>query len=223
VVYRATGHHPTRVDALAIEALHYLLTGRGLFASNVCDVGAILRSGPSHTIPDLRIAFRWRVLPERRLPLVDFEVALLQPSSRGRLMLATRNPADAPLIDPGYLYDPSDLERVLRGIAVARAIADSRACRATGVADELLPGTDGGHESLAAHVRDRADTAFHWVGTCRIGDDPLAVVDSQLRVRGLDGLRVADASVMPSAVAGNANAAVIAIAERAAELIRTRA
>src|SRR5581483_10758624 len=205
--------------ALAWGALGYALGGRGLLASNVCDAGAITRSDPASELPDLRIVFRWRVLPERRLPLVDFETVLLDPSSRGRLTLASGDPRDPPLIDPDYLSAEADLETLARGIELARAVASSAPCRAAGIGDEVLPGWDGGRAAVLAHVRARADTAFHAVGTCRMGWDALAVVDTALRVRGVDGLRVADASVMPTTVTGNSNAAVIAIAERAAELV----
>jgi choline dehydrogenase len=150
-------------------------------------------------------------------------VALVNPASRGSLRLRSADSADAPVIDPAYLSDPGDVDRLAVGLAKAREIATADAL-AGWRGEELLPGVDvRDDEALRAHVRRTAATYFHAVGTCRIGTDDLAVVDPTLRVRGVDGLRVADASVMPSVVSGPTNAAVLGIAERAADLLLTDA
>ena len=132
------------------------------------------------------------------------------------MRLASADPTQPPLIDPGYLTAAVDADVLRNGVDLARAIAATPACRAAGVGAEVLPGND--HTS--AHIRRQADTGFHAVGTCRLGADARAVVDPWLRVIGVSGLRVVDASVMPTTVAGNSQAAVFAIAERAADLVR---
>lgn len=147
--------------------------------------------------------------------------ALVDPASRGSIRLRSADPADAPAIDPAYLSDDRDLDRLVVGLGKAREVGAADAL-AGWRASELLPGADvRDDEACRAYVRRTAVSYFHPVGTCRIGTDGLAVVDPDLRVRGLDGLRVADASVMPSVVAAPTNAAVLGIAERAADLLLT--
>ncbi len=119
------------------------------------------------------------------------------------------------MIDPGYLTDPSDLRRMELGIDLARRIAQTPACREAGIREEVSPAD----RPLSAHIREQADSSYHPVGTCRMGSDGMAVVDRELRVSGVGRLRVADASVMPTTVSGNSQAAVYAIAERAADLL----
>ena len=219
VVHRVSAQQVPGVRDVAVDTLRYAWSGHGMFASNVCDVGAIVRSDPARAVPDLRIVFRWRVMPERREPLVDFEVSLLDPDSRGRIGLLTRKVLADPSIDPRYLDRESDLERLVKGVEWARAIAATPTCWAGGIGAEVLPGRDADRGAVIRHIRTHAESAFHPVGTCRLGADPMAVVDSRLRVHGIEALRVTDASVMPTTVAGNSNAAVIAIAERAADFI----
>jgi choline dehydrogenase len=216
VAYQCTGPRPTAPTALVRGAVRYALTGQGLFASNVADAAAIVRLDPARQIPDVRILYRWRVLPEHPGCVVDFEVVAIDPASRGRVTLASADPMQPARIDPGYLTAPADAESLRRGVDLARAIAATPSCRAAGIGAEVLPGAS----PTLAHIRQQANTAFHPVGTCRLGSDARAVVDPWLRVVGVSGLRVVDASVMPTTVAGNAQAAVYAIAERAADLIR---
>jgi len=206
---------PTRALALLRAGIEYVAARRGLLASNVADAAAILRLDASQPVPQVRIVCRWRVLPEHPANVVDFEVVAIDPASRGRVTLASADFTDPPRIDPCYLTESSDRTALERGAGVARAIARSAACRAVGLRDEILPGTT----PLIDHIRRHADTAFHPVGTCRLGADAMAVVDQWLRVHGTTRLRVVDASVMPTTVAGNAQAAVLAIAERAAAWI----
>ena len=146
--------------------------------------------------------------------------ALLTPASRGSVRLNTANAAGAPMIDPAYFSDERDLDRMVAGLREARRIGATSAL-APWRGTELSPGPDAQDvESLHRNLRANVGTYFHPVGTCRIGTDDLAVVDPELRVHGVDGLRVADASVMPSVVSANTNATVLAIAERAASLLR---
>jgi choline dehydrogenase-like flavoprotein len=143
----------------------------------------------------------------------------LHPHSRGAVRLASPDPATAPLIDPNFFGDDRDMVAMLTALGMAREIGRSPAF-ADWRDEEALPGPDVHDESeLRDYLRRDADSYFHPVGTCRIGTDATAVVDPQLRVHGIDRLRVADASVMPSIPGANTNATVLAIAERAATLI----
>jgi len=147
---------------------------------------------------------------------------VLRPRSRGELRLRTANPLDKPALDPRYLSDPDDLRLTLLGLRLMRRIAAGSAFAALG-ATEIIPGPEvDADAALAAYVRRTASTAFHPVGTCKMGGDAMAVVDASLKVRGLDGLRVADASIMPTLVSGNTNAPTIMIGEKAADLILDR-
>lgn len=216
VAYECAGQRPTAPAALVRGAFQYALTGKGVFASNVCDAAAIVRLDAASEIPNVRILFRWRVLPSHPAWVVDFEVTAVDPASRGSVTLASADPMQTPRINPAYLTAAVDAEVLRRGVELAREIAATPACRAAGVGAEVLPGVS----HVRAHIRRQADSAFHPVGTCRLGGDIGAVVDPWLRVIGTSGLRVVDASVMPTTLPGNAQAAVLAIAERAFDFIR---
>ena len=190
---------------------------------------AFVRSSFAGALPDLQmhiLPFSYPA-PNRdgpKMPKVDSTAAitvfptLLYPQSRGRLRLASADPTVAPLIDPGYLTEARDREVLLDGIELVRAVM------ATGkVAPdvrELHPGSAvAGRSALAEDLKTRVATVYHPVGTCRMGSDERAVVDPQLRVRGIDGLRVADASIIPSIPGGNTNAVSLMIGEHAAMMI----
>jgi choline dehydrogenase len=146
--------------------------------------------------------------------------SLMQPFSRGTVRLASASPDAAPVVAPGYLTDPRDLDAIIRGLKIALNIPRARALKPW-LAREIAPGPDARDDAaLRAYATAAVLSCNHPVGTCRIGTDDLAVVDPELRVHGVSGLRVADASVMPSIVSANTNATVYAIAERAAELLR---
>jgi len=182
----------------------------------------LLRSEPS-TRPDLQIIFiesaihpRWVPGPEDGYSVI---FSLMTPASRGSLRLASNDPRQPPLIDPNYLADERDMERMVSGLRVARKIGAANAL-APWRDRELFPGPDlQTNDALRAHLRRSVSTYYHPVGTCKIGNDCMSVVDAQLKVHGISHLRIADASVMPSIVSGNTNAAVLAIAERAASLL----
>jgi choline dehydrogenase-like flavoprotein len=148
-------------------------------------------------------------------------VCLLRPKSRGSVMLQSKDPFAAPLIDPAFLTDRDDMDRLIRGFKLTRSILSQPAL--TGFLGQELPElaqvkTDFQIEQF---IRDHADTIYHPAGSCRMGPGPMDVVDSGLRVHGLAGLRVVDASIMPRLVGGNTNAPVIMIAEKAADLIKS--
>ena len=181
----------------------------------MADAAAIVRTAASAEVPDLRVVFIWRAMPETPGRLVVFETGLIEPHSRGHVRLASADPSKGPLIDPNYFADPRDRSRMEIGLELARRIAQTSACREAGINAEYLPAD----RPLAEHIREYAASSYHPVGTCRMGSDEMAVVDPELRVMGVGGLRVVDASVMPTTVTGNAQAAVLAIAERATDLL----
>jgi choline dehydrogenase-like flavoprotein len=143
----------------------------------------------------------------------------LRPYSRGEVGLTSGDPLAAPRIDPRFLSDQRDAEIMLKGVKLVRRILEAPAL-AKYRDKELLTAGVSSDEGLMDHIRNKADTIYHPVGTCKMGVDDMAVVDPQLRVRGLQGLRVVDASIMPTLIGGNTNAPTIMIAEKAADMIR---
>jgi choline dehydrogenase len=194
--------------------------------NNHAEVIGLLRSDPALDGPDLQIVF---VDAPTHLPSVTgpehgftIGVSLMRPRSRGTVRLASAEPGAAPVLDPGYFCDDRDLATMLKGLAAVRTIANADAL-APWRDTEVLPGSDVDDEQgLRAYVRKTLASYCHPVGTCRIGADGMSVVGTDLRVRGIEGLRVADASVFPSITSANTNATVYAVAERAAELLRCR-
>ena len=205
----------------------YLLFRRGPLANNVFESAAFVKTLPELDKPDVQLVFQPAKRPGPSFPYpVGHGFAIspvgLYPRSRGRVTLASPDPFVAPLIDPNLLSAPEDLPPLIRGIRLARSIFASTAF-ARYRAQETAPGSDAVSDAdLAAYVRAQAYTVHHPVSTCRMGTDAAAVVDPTLRVIGLDNLRVADASVFPSIIGGNTNAAVVMIAEKAGDLILGR-
>jgi choline dehydrogenase len=224
-----TVHCPKPVTLFAADSptqlARFLFLRRGMLTSSVNEAVAFVRSDPALAAPDVELV--WLPVPvlgEGLTPPpghgLTLAVLFLQPDSRGDIRLASTDPAEPPVIDPGYLTAESDLRGLLAGLQIAERLCDTAVLRPyVGAPMAPWPGNVD-DTKLATFVREHAQTAYHPVGTCRMGSDDAAVVDCELRVRGLDGLRVVDASVMPRIIRGHTHAPTVMIAERAADLIR---
>jgi len=197
----------------------------GMLTTNFAEAGGFVKSGPGVAVPDLQLHFVIGKLVDHGRKTVfghgySCHVCLLQPKSRGRVRLASADPLAPPLIDPNFLGEPEDLQRMVSGFKLMRGILSQPALagyRGRELASSASARTDAEIEQF---IRDHADTIYHPVGTCRMGPGPLDVVDERLRVRGIERLRVVDASIMPRIVSGNTNAPTIMIGEKAADLIK---
>jgi choline dehydrogenase-like flavoprotein len=206
------------------SAVRYRRERRGIFTSNIAEGGGFLRSLPGLEVPDLQLHFCIGILESHGRKLhanrgFSSHVCVLRPKSAGRVTLESADPLAAPAIDPAYYSNPDDLETMVRGFKLSKGIMESPLL-APYRGKELF--TAGVHSDAEIRdvLRQRSDTIYHPVGTCRMGIDDSAVVDPQLRVRGIAALRVADASVMPTLIGGNTNAPTIMIGEKASDMIR---
>jgi len=224
VPFSLYGATPEQLVAVQAE---YETTRQGLFTSNIAEAGAFLQTEGSTGPPNLQGFFLPYCLTESPLDAfqpychgVSFAFYVNRPASRGRITLASADPLDQPLIDPAYLSAPADLPQFVTGLQMLREIFHAKPLGDI-LGRELGPGSEArSEEEIATYVRDRASgTIFHPVGTCKMGTDELAVVDPSLRVHGLEGLRVVDASIMPTLIGGNTNAPTIMIAEKAAAMM----
>ncbi len=210
----------------ALAPLRYLVGRTGLFSSNTVEGGGFAKTDPALDEPDVQFHFIPARLGHEGRMLVwgrgyYSDVCLLKPQSRGTLRLASRDPDAAPIVDLNLLDDKDDRATMLAGAKLLRQILAHPELKKGG-ARELVPGDDvRSDEQLWEMIAARLGTAYHPVGTCRMGaaDDPRSVVDPALRVIGLENVRVADASVMPEIVAGNTNAPCMVIGEIAADLV----
>ena len=204
--------------------LQWMLRRTGPLAVGIQQGVMFARTTPDAATPDIQFIFGTLTADKpgaapHKFPGFSVIFYQLRPTSRGTVMIKSRDPHQAPAIQPRYLSTDEDRAAVLRGVKLVRALAATDALRPY-VLDEYLPGRHvQGDTALLDSIRSQATTAFHPSGTCRMGTDGEAVVDSRLRVHGLEGLRVVDASIMPEIVSGNLNAPVVMIAERAADLI----
>ena len=206
----------------------YLLTGRGYLALGAAPAGAYARSEPEQTQPDLQLALwpiNYSFSPSGgamidKLPGMSAAVVLVRPKSRGHLELTSPDPLVGPEFHPNYLGDPDDIRRTLIGMRLLRKILATEPL-ASRIVAEMLPGSAAtSDEQLTAHLKANGSTGWHQVGTCKMGNDDMAVVDARLRVRGVERLRVIDASIMPRITSGNTNAPAIMIGEKGADMIR---
>ena len=206
----------------------YAIDRSGPLSSSGAETGAFVRTGDASSRPDLQFHFMPVGSAQTNLDeqpfaprgrAFSFLPTLLYPKSRGEVRLLSADPAQAPAIDPQYFAHEDDLRTMVNGVRLAQRIARARSmgsCRGR----PLSPlGAADDDQTLRTEIRRRCNTLFHPVGTCKMGSDNLAVVDAALRVHGVAGLRVVDASIMPTIVGGNTNAPTIMIAEKAADLL----
>jgi choline dehydrogenase len=220
-------HHLTAPLSLASagrldQVLRFLVLRRGPLTSNVAEAGAFLRLRGGE-VPDLELLFAptWFIDHGRANPPGHgFTIAAIaqHPAGRGTIRLRAADPAAPPIIRANYLADPDELVLLVEGVEIARRIAGHPAFGPYR-GPEFLPGVGA---DLSRFVRERAETLYHPVGTCRMGADQEAVVNDALQVHGVLDLWIADASVMPLIPTGHPNAATVMIGERAAELVRRR-
>jgi choline dehydrogenase len=220
-----------RWDKVAVNMAAWWMFGTGPFAHQATSAHAQLRSREGLERPDIQMFFNPSRLDAKVWgPFVGPEqehqfnaiIILLHPDSRGWMELRSADPRDPPKIFLNLFSEHSDVEALLRGFRIARQVFETPPL-ADFMAGELAPGTDVQSDAdLEAYLKATASTSHHPVGTCKMGHDAMAVVDPQLRVLGIEGLRVADASIMPTVPGGNTNAPSIMVGEKAADLIRGR-
>jgi choline dehydrogenase len=217
-------------DQLKVAARReYDATQTGALSSNFLEAGAFVKSEPDEAYPGLQLFFLMMLAPEypeagpTNRHGLTFTAYVNRPLSRGQVTLASADPLDRPRIDFNYLSEPDDMRCAIAGvrwnlsILYARAFDDIRG-------EELAPGVEARSDAdLKSFVRRTASTTWHPVGTCMMGRDELSVVDDRLKVRGVEGLRVVDASIMPTIVGGNTHAPTVMIAEKAADIVRSDA
>lgn len=203
----------------------YLAVKSGPLASNVAESGLFARTREGLDRPDLQLLFgpayyRNHGITRMKGSYFGFGPTLITPESRGEITLHSTDPQAAPAIRANYLATSNDMKTLVAGVRLARQIAHAKAFDEFR-GDELPEGAGAKtDEEIAEFVRRETETLYHPVGTCKMGGDEMAVVDAELRVHGIDGLRVVDASVMPRVPAGNTNAPTMMIAEKAADMIR---
>lgn len=227
VVYDST-KPITLDDADSIwNLIKYLVRKRGPLTSNVAEAGGFAKTTANLDVPDIQFHFGPAYFIRHGFGNPDeghgFSVGalLLRPESRGRITLRSADPFDDPAIDPRYLSVEKDLDVLCEGVKISREIAQAEPFDEYR-GDEILPEGDiEDDDDVVDHIRETAETLYHPVGTCAMGTDDMSVVDDRLRVHGTEGLRVVDASVMPTLVGGNTNAPTITIAEKAADMIAT--
>jgi choline dehydrogenase len=199
----------------------------GMITSAIATGGAFFKSTPGVAIPDLQLVFVVALVDDhaRKAHMshgISCHVDVLRPFSRGTVAIKSADPREAPAIDPQFLSDERDLRLLMRGGQAQQRLMESTAFNSVR-GKMLYPVNVNDTRAMEQDIRNRADTQYHPVGTCKMGpdSDPMAVVDPQLRVKGIEGLRVADASIMPTLIGGNTNAPSIMIGEKCADLIRT--
>jgi choline dehydrogenase-like flavoprotein len=215
-----------RPHRMAMAGLQYMLFKSGPVVSSLFETGGFWYADPQARSPDIQFHFGQGSGIEKGIAKLDhagvtLNTAFMRPRSRGTVRLRSAERADAPLIDPNYWAEPYDLEMSLRGLEIGREIMAQSALRPF-IRREALPGALSDRAALFDYACRVAKTDHHPVGTCKMGHDDLAVVGTDLKVHGIDGLRVCDSSIMPLINSSNTNAPTIMIGEKAADLVRGR-
>ncbi len=222
------GVSPTGLARIVRGIFEWRRHRTGMLTTNFAEAGGFVKSDPSEPIPDLQLHFViGKLIDHGRKPSLGHgyscHVCLLRPHSRGSVRLADKDPFAAPLIDPNFLGDLEDMQRMVKGFRLMRKLLGQSALAAMGGKEIAMSAKAQTDAEIEFFIRDHADTIYHPVGSCRMGPGPLDVVDAELRVHGMEGLRVVDASIMPRVVGGNTNAPTIMIAEKAADMIKAAA
>ena len=209
---------------MAREFLKYQFGRKGLLTTNYAESGGFVYTDRSEPSPDVQLHMVRAVVDDHGRKLhwghgFSLHACVLRPKSRGRVTLASSDPRDPPAIDPAFLEDERDMETLFKGVRLAQEICRHDAFAKVRGKPFYASDTDN-DTILREDIRNRADTVYHPVGTCKMGSDEMAVVDARLKVHGINGLRVVDASIMPNLVSGNTNAPTIMIAEKAADMIK---
>ncbi len=222
------GSQRLSIPALLGWMARYVVGRSGVISKSPVEAGGFVKTGPEQPRPDLQFHFcpfgpdrpntdeKRDVIAGREFMILP---SLIYPKSRGSVRLRSADPAHAPLIEPRYLSDEADMDLLFRGTKLAREIAHTAPLSAYRGEPRVEAASATSDDEVRADIRHRMNTIFHPVGTCKMGADDLAVVDHELRVRGVEGLRVVDGSVMPTIVGGNTNAPIVMIAEKAADAI----
>ena len=197
----------------------------GMLTTNFGEAGGFIKSQPGEAIPDLQLHFVIGKLVDHGRKTTfglgySCHVCLLRPMSRGSVTLASADPLAAPVIDPNFLAERDDVDRMVRGFKLVRKILGQPALASQGGQESAASASAQTDAQIEQFIRNHADTIYHPVGSCRMGNGPMDVVDAELRVHGVQGLRVVDASIMPRIVGGNTNAPTIMVAEKAADMVK---
>ncbi|MGS0743868.1 GMC family oxidoreductase [Glaciimonas sp. GG7] len=214
--------------AITKGMFHWKKYRRGVLTSNFAEATGFIKTQPDETLPDAQLVFIVAKLIDHGRKILfgngySVHVGLLRPKSRGSISLSSADPLAAPLIDTHFLSEQDDVDRLISGFKIARDIMQRPALTRFGGVEAKNSARAQTDAEIEQFIRNHADCAYHPVGTCRMGTGPLDVVDDQLRVKGIAGLRVVDASIMPNIVSGNTNAPTIMIAEKAADMIKAAA
>ena len=218
-----TGFSVRGIARMVPQFVTFMRHGRGMLSSNVAEAGGFLKSRPTLERPDLQLHFCAALVDDHNRHMhwghgYSLHVCVLRPFSRGSVTLASADARVAPMIDPRFFSDSRDLDLLVEGVQMARRILDAPSLALHG-GRELYTRPGQSDEQLRQIIAEHADTIYHPVATCRMGGDARSVLDPQLRVRGVEGLRIVDASVMPTLIGGNTNSPTVMIGERAAELM----